>query len=623
MNTLAQGFALEGLRVEPLAGLVSGPGGREKLDPKVMDVLVHMAEHAGQVVLREELLGRLWPGAVVTDDALTRCFYELRRGLTRAGGDERYRSFLETVPKRGYRLNASVKPIEPQAPAPEPARPARRRGSLRAAGLSALALAAVALGVFLWRTSDKVEATVDTSPHSIAVLPFLDMSETHDQGYLSDGVTEEILNHLSQSDNLRVISRTSSFALRNEPLDVPQIAGRLGVAYVLEGSVRKAGDRVRITAQLIDASTNSHVWSRTFDRSVDDLFAVQDEIAVSVASAVGSTLGGDRSARHMPASVEAYERFLQGEFHYHRRSPDDVERAADYYRQAIALDPAYARAWAALAGAYSLIIGETDQTTTQALRKLQGEAAHKAVELDPDLAVAHARLAQYFFRIARFQDGREQLRIAVSLDPADPLVLGFSSTDAIWQGDYAKALELWRRISAKDPLSAISRGNLGYMLMLNDRLDEALAESQRAIELNPAAEATPRINVARILIMLGRFDEAVQEIQKLPEGNDREYLVALLHRAPGWRRQADAALKRLAALPRDIPGTIKLAEVYVDRGQQDAAFDLLDLEYRKLERDRAARPRALWYFQDEMRLSPYFRALHSDPRWAQVATIPN
>lgn len=195
MSTLAQGFALEALRVEPAAGLVSGAGGRESLDPKVMDVLVHMAEHAGQVVLRDDLLARLWPNAVVTDDALTRCFYELRRALAQASGDERYRALLETVPKRGYRLNASVKPLAMQAAVPEPAKPAGRRGTLRAAGASALALAAVAVGVILWRMPGEIAATAGAPPHAIAVLPFLDMSEAQDQGYLSDGVTEEILNH--------------------------------------------------------------------------------------------------------------------------------------------------------------------------------------------------------------------------------------------------------------------------------------------------------------------------------------------------------------------------------------------------------------------------------------------
>jgi tetratricopeptide (TPR) repeat protein len=342
-----------------------------------------------------------------------------------------------------------------------------------------------------------------------------------------------------------------------------------------------------------------------------------------VAAALQGTLAGSDMRQRTPASVEAYERFLQGEFHYNRRSAGDTGRATDYYRQAIALDPAYARAWAALSGAYSLEIGEMDETTTQSLRQLQGEAARKAVELDPGLAVAHARLGQFYYHVQQPAKGDEHLRIAASLDPNEPLVLGFTASRAIWNGDYAQALELWRRAAAQDPLSPTVRANLGYMLMLNDRLDEALAECRRALELNPTAGSMLRTDVARILIQLGRYDEAISATMQLPEGNDRDYLLALLHRAPDRQQDANAALERLSAGPRDVLNTIHLAEVYVDRGRRDEAFELLAARYREIDRDRAARPRARWYFQDELRLSPYLKALHGDPRWARLATIPD
>jgi TolB-like protein/DNA-binding winged helix-turn-helix (wHTH) protein len=286
MNALEKGFALEALQVEPLTGLVTGPGGRERLDPKVMDVLVQMAGHAGQVVLREELLARLWPNVVVTDDALTRCFCELRRELSRAAGDDHYRALIETVPKRGYRLNGEVRPVAGSVAVPRAAAPAPSRSHWATLGSAAL-LVAIAAGLDLWRSPELADIPADASGlRSIAVLPFLDMSAEGDQRYFSDGVTEEILSKLSQSRDLRVISRTSSFSLRNETLDVPSIAARLNVAYVLEGSVRRSGDRVRVTAQLIDASTNSHVWSQTYERAVGDPFAVQDEVATSVAMAL-------------------------------------------------------------------------------------------------------------------------------------------------------------------------------------------------------------------------------------------------------------------------------------------------------------------------------------------------
>lgn len=628
MNTLAHGFRLDALRVEPMAGLVSGPGGRERLDPKVMDVLLLMAERAGQVVLREELLARLWPNAVVTDDALTRCFYELRRCLVHAGGDERFRGLVETVPKRGYRLVGTVGSLEPPEATAEPAasrtEPAKRRKVLLAAGAAALVLAAIGAGALLWRPAgESGDPDARPAPHSIAVLPFVDMSVGTDHGYLADGTSEEILNHLSQSKRLRVISRTSSFALRDDDLDVPQIAQRLGVGYVLEGSVRRSEDRVRVTAQLIDAATNSHAWSRTYDRSVEDLFAVQDEIARSVAAAVGATLEGDLREPHVPASVEAYERFLQGEFHYNRRLPADLERAAEYYRQAIALDPAYARAWAALAGAYSLIIGEVDQPDTGELRRLQGEAARKAVELDPGLAIAHARLAQYYYHVQQREKGDEHMRQATDLDPRDPLVLGSAASRATWRDDFAEAVRLWREIVAIDPLSPTSRNNYAAHLHVTGQLPEALAEYRRALELSPHGSPNVLTGIASVLIGLGQYDEASLMIERLPAGNARDYALALLHRAPGRQKESDAALQRMIAGPTDVLATIRLADAYVERGRVDEAFDLLATRYQALERDRVARPRLRWYFQDELRRSPYFIGLRNHPRWASVAVIPD
>ena len=259
------------------------------------------------------------------------------------------------------------------------------------AGLGVL-IALLVADRFLDRTDAKVIAIGGQGKHaaladnSIAVLPFTDMSSEQDQQYFSDGISEELLNVLGQVRDLRVAGRTSSFAFKGQNKDLKEIGEILDVGYIVEGSIRKSGNKVRVTAQLVQANDGYRQWSSTYDRNLDDIFAVQDEIARSVAAAVGATLEGDLRAPHVPASVEAYERFLQGEFHYNRRLPADLERAAEYYRQAIALDPAYARAWAALAGAYSLIIGEMDQPDTGELRRLQGEAARKAVELDPGLA---------------------------------------------------------------------------------------------------------------------------------------------------------------------------------------------------------------------------------------------
>jgi len=620
-QALEQGFQLDGLQIEPQTGEVSGPGGREKLDRKVMDVLVLMAQHAGHVVSREELLAKLWPNAVVTDDALTRCFYELRRQLSHAGGDERYRLLLETLPKRGYRLNGTVTPLRPQTSAASPQRPKRRILAMAIAIPAAIVLVVIA-GQRLTRGPDESQTPPATAEsNSVAVLPFLDMSEDGDQGYFSNGVTEEILNRLSQSDNLRVIARTSSFSFRDESLDVPQIAARLNVAYVLEGSVRKSGGRLRITAQLIDASSNSHVWSNTYDRGLGDLFAVQDEIASSVATALQVTLARGKPGGQMPKSVDAYERFLQGKFFYDRRAPGDIERAVKYYEDAISIDPNYARAWAALAGAYSLLAWD-GQTPTKALQAKQGEAALKAVELDPNLGIAHARLAQYYFETLDYKKAKDHSRKAVALDPDDPMVLALTGGEASAREDIGEAIAMQHRIVAQDPLAAAQRTNLAVLLLADAQLDEAMAEFRRVLELNPDAGLDVHIEIVRIFVLQRRYDEALTAVARLPEGKYRDHGLALLYQAPGRLVEADVALKRLAAQPGDMMDSIRLAEVFAFRGMSEEAFASLQKKKDALERDKNLGLSWIWFFQHEMRVSPFLTPLHADPRWAPLMAEP-
>jgi len=632
MSALTHGFELEGLQVSPLTGEVSGPGGIAHLEPKVMAVLVLMAEHPGVVMVREDLVTRLWGAVVVTDDALTRCFYELRRQLSQAGGDDRYRDLIETLPKRGYRLKAAVTPRTDRptaAPSDVPAPPAVRRSRPWILAVAAAALAAIGVAVYFSRLPPVAEPPPNAAAvHSIVVLPFLDMSAEKDQGYFADGVAEEILNRLAQSRNLRVTARTSAFALRDQALDVPQIAERLDVDYVLEGSVRKSGPRVRITAQLIDARSDVHVWSKTYDGSLDDLFNLQDAIATAVAEALQATLGGDAARLQARPDVAAYEKYLHGRFFHHRRSPGDIERATALYREAVELDPQYARAWAELAGTYFLTRWHESGKPDEALRALHSEAAHRAVELDPELAVAQARLAQYYYITKQTEKGDEHMRRAVALDPNDPLVLGFRSSEATWRGDVGAAVDLWARIVAQDPLSPTNRGNYAFMLYANGQLEEALVEFRKALELNPADEAGTGMDIARILVLLGRHDEAWQIIAGMPQGNERDYALALLDRAPGRRAEADAALGRLLVATEAASGVdevelrVRLAEIDVLRGRHAEALEPLLAFRRKLEADRDRPQHDQWALVDELSISPLLEPLHEDPRWAELTALP-
>lgn len=622
-RALEEGFQLGTLMIDPRSGEAGGPGGREKLDPKVMDVLVMLAHRAGQVVPREDLLAQLWPNVVVTDEALSRCIYELRRQLSLAGGHERYKELIETIPKRGYRLAGDVT----IAPVLSSSRPAPRQ-KWHSLALGAAAVAAVTLATVLnlrtvYSPSDSRILPAAPVTASIAVLPFADMSEEHDLGYLSDGIAEEILNHLAQSNQLRVIARTSSFALRDQALDVAEIARKLDVTHVLEGSVRKVGDRVRVTAQLILASDSSHMWSNSFDRGLSDVFSVQEEIATSVARALRVSLGAGSPNEPMPASVAAHESFLRGRFFYYRRAPGDVERSVVYFKEALAIDPDYARAWAALAGAYSLLAWnglEVDQE----LQRLQGEAALRAVELDPRLAIAHIRLGQFYDGTIDRRKAEEHNRIARALDPDDPMVLGDMSTRAFEAGDIDRAIAIQREIVNRDPLNPVNRQNLAVKLLAGDQFDEALSEYQSVLELNPDAGPDVEIELVRIGILQGRDAEVHAAVTKMPAGKYRDHGLALLYRVPAHRVEADAALARLAAqqgattegIGADIMDEIRLAEVRAFRGMPEAAFHTLSEKKAALARKWGKESIVVWYFQYEAKVSPFLKRLHEDPRWS-------
>jgi TolB-like protein/DNA-binding winged helix-turn-helix (wHTH) protein len=608
-------FELGKVRIDCGSGAASGPGGTEKLDPKVMAVLVRLAARAGQVVAREDLISTIWPDVVVGDEVLSRCIYELRRQLVKAAGDEGFKDAIETLPKRGYRLRVPVAATSHARVHP----PRRHPGLLVAAFVIAVAVALV----ILWKPqATKKPARASAGMNSIAVLPFVDMSPGKDQAFLADGFAEEILNKLAQSKELRVIARTSSFAVRDATLDVADIARRLDVSHVLEGSVRKSGDTVRITAQLIAASDSSHVWSESYDRDVTYLLAVQTEIANAVARALAATLAPSPSPAGPGPSEEAYEKFLQGEFFYYRRGAGDIPRALGYYEEAVALDPGFARAWAALSGAYSLMAdpspgaGLSTPPGNISYRAKQRDAALKAVMLEPDLAVAHARLSMYFHLVGDVEKGDQHRDMARKLDPNDPFVLVHDVEHAVDRDDLGTAINIQRGIAARDPLSGIIRQNLAVLLLADGRFEEALAEFQKVQEIRPQGDSEISNEIAHVLILLRRFDEASAEAAKVQEGEPRDQVLALLFAATGRMPEADDTLARLVSADDEIFDSVRVAEVYAYRGLADEAFAALQRRSQDLVSAHGAQSHYGWYLRYEARLSPFLKTLHGDPRWA-------
>lgn len=622
---MESGFRLGPLTIDPRAGETTGPAGTEKLDPKVMGVLLVLADHAGQVVSRETLLARVWPGVVVTDEALSRCIYELRRQLGAAAGIEVGRGFIETLPKRGYRLNAEVLALQSPAPAQQPESPAPRHAGQRNTILAAAGVVVLLAAVAAYLLARQPGAPSSPSNRSIAVLPFVDLSERKDQGYFGDGIAEEILNRLAQSNEVRVIARTSSFALRDETLGIPAIARKLDVSHVLEGSVRKSGDRIRVTAQLVQGSDGAHLWSETFERHVSDVFGIQDEIASSVATAMRITLSGSAPRASPPANVSAYENYLQGEFFFYRRNPGDVQRSIGYFKQAIAADPGYASAWASLSGAYAFLAWEGVEVNRD-MQRLQEEAALRAVELDPRLAVAHVRLSGYYSETGQHAKSAEHLRIARQLDPEDSLVLAHEIEAALESGNFDEAIAIQRRVVTRDPLNRVSQQNLGVFLFYAGRLDEALEAFNAALVLAPDAGPDLEIELGRIHVQQGRDAEAYAEFMRLPPGRFQDQGLALLHRSPEHRALSDAAFARLTADPaagsesieEEIMSFVRLAEAQAFRGMNDAAFATLADKRRALRDGWGEASNVVWYFKHEVRISPFLKGLASDPRWTAV-----
>lgn len=609
-------------------GALVRDGAPVTLRPKAFDVLLYLLRHPQRLVSREELLAAAWPGVLVTDDSLTQCLIEIRKAL----GD-RERKIVRTVPRRGYLFDAAVsvgtaREVSGGALAGHPAEPARTRLPSRWT-LAALLVLAAAVGATWWRAGAHPEpAEAALSAHdppgmSIAVLPFVDMSPERDQEYLGDGIAEEILNLLAQVQGLTVIARTSSFSFKGEKADIGTIARRLNVAHVLEGSVRKAGERVRITAQLVDGGSGAHLWSQTFDERLHDIFATQDAIARSVAAVLQKRLLGtaeagplfDRGAAR-PVDEQAWELYLRGKYFYGRRMQGDVLRAQQNFEQALTTDPGFAAAWVALAAVYTVRtdpnMPEGEKLASAAAEPLVREALERALALDPGNPEALLRISGYSLREGNAERALSQVQQAMRTGRNHALVQAMLGGLALGIGDPHSAAELQRRAVTLDPVSTIHLNNLGHLMYAAGRLDEADLAFLRAAELNPETAAESLGTRVWIAIHKQDFTAAAKLAARLPPGLERDQAEAMLAFQSGERADADAALARLLQSP-EPAAAVSLVQVYAFRGEAGEAFRWIGRATDHLVSygDRWWSRHAFF----EFRASPFLRPLQGDPRW--------
>jgi TolB-like protein/Flp pilus assembly protein TadD len=440
---------------------------------------------------------------------------------------------------------------------------------------------------------------------SIAVLPFVNMSPDPDQEYFSDGLSEELLNVLARLPALRVISRTSSFQFKGEAEDVRDIAHKLNVAHVLEGSVRKSGQQIRITAQLVNGSDGSHEWSQTYDRNLGDVFRVQDEIAAEVAGVLEIMLAGSTlPSRAQPRSTEAYNLVLEARYFSDRRTQESLAMAIEHLERALALDPDYATAWAELARAYLTQsrsgFARPDESVEHARR-----AAEKALALDPNQAMAHAMLGRIWAgHDWDWEAGDRAAQRALALDPGNARILSNAGIAAMAIGRLDESISLQRRSIARDPLQDSSYANLAIPLLYAGQLGEADTVTRQAIELRPEAPLYRHL-LAKVLLLQGKIEQASEQNALEPDEGWRLAGEALIHHAAGHGAESEAALAALTSkFPADMP--FQIAEIEAYRGEIDSAFAWL-------ERARVQHDSGL----GELKNDPFLRKLEADPRYAR------
>src|SRR5438132_2477170 len=412
------------------------------------------------------------------------------------------------------------------------------------------------------------EAVTAVSEKSVAVLPLLNESGDPKDEYFSDGLSEELIAALAQINGLKVIGRSSSFRFKDRHEEPKAIGEKLGVSTLLEGTVRKQDDRVRIVAELINAADGIELWTRTFDRELKDIFAVQEEIARAVAESLKVTLLGsqDRPAqRGAPSNVEAHNAYLQGHFHFQRRNLEDYRKAVGYFDQAIQLDPDYALACAERSEAWTFI-GDLTGQREPAWSKARSDA-ERAVAIAPALAEARAALGWVrFFVDWKFTEGLSELKRAKEFSPSNPTANDLLARVILYLGRLDEAERQARHAVELDPLSVIAQGNLAWVLLFEGKLEGADAAARKAAELQPTSASSHRWQVV-VAVLRGDGATALREAQLEPDEGYRRFELALAQQIQGDRQAADAALADLIANGRDQLA-YQIAEVYAVRGEK-------------------------------------------------------
>jgi len=606
-------------------------GLRVRLQEQPFQVLAMLLEHPGDVVTREKLQKKLWPADTFVDfdHGLNKAINKLREALGDSAESPR---FVETVARRGYRFLAEVKvadavPVRSPELATQPHPAAEARDLRDIAGK--LAMPKHLLPPFVWKISVfvllllvaslvtwKLHSWRRPSPliRSLAVLPFESLSSDPSQDYFADGMTDELISDLGQISALRVISRTSVMSYKRARKPLPQIARELNVDAVVEGTVLRSGDQVRITAQLIEASADKHLWSQSYEGELQDTLALQNNVARAIADQIRISLNPQEQAALKNAKVvnpEAYVSYLKGRYFWNKRTADSLKVALAYFNQAIDEDPKYAQAYAGLADTYALL-GDWQyavMTPKEALPKAKA-AAIKALELDSTLGEAHNSLA---FCLDGFDwdldSAGKEFRRAIELNPGYATAHHWYAWHLSLLGRYEEAIAEMRKAENLDPLSLVINADLAELLVLAHSYDESIQQSRKTIEMDPNFGLAHN-HLAQAYLQKHMNEEAVVELQKAVQlSGGSPTCIANLARAyvaSGKRGEAEKLLSDLKK--RSNPShsfASEIAVIYVALGDPDQAITWLKRGYEER-------------FNPGVLLRPGFDPLRLDPRFEDL-----
>ena len=602
-----------------------------RLQEQPFQVLTMLLEHPGEVVTREELQKKLWPANTFVDfdHGLNKAINKIRDALGDSAESPR---FVETVARRGYRFLAEVKATDAVPPrdselvlSPHPtantqdgpdlaAKPATRKDHLSSLAwkilVPVLLILIAALVTWRFHFSTRPSASI----RSLAVLPLESLSADASQDYFADGMTDELIADLGQISALRVISRTSVMPYKRARKSLPQIARELNVDAIVEGTVLRSGDRVRITAQLIQATADKHLWAGSYEGDLRDTLALQNTVARSIAEQIRINLSPQEQVVLKSAKVvnpEAYEAYLKGRYFWNKRTGDSLKTAVDYFNQAIAKDPNYAQAYTGLADAYALL-GDWQYavlTPKEAFPKAKA-AAIKALELDSTLSEAHNSLAFCFDAFDwDFESAGKEFRRAIELNPGYATAHHWYAWHLSLTGQYDEAIAEMRKAKNLDPLSLIINSDLAELLVIAHFYDESMIQSRKTIEMDPNF-ALAHNQLAQAYLQKHMYDEAVAELQKAVElSKGSPTCVANLARAYAASGKTSDTVKLLSDLKnssnRGYSDASEIAVIYAALGDRDQAMNWLEKGFEER-------------FNPGVLSRPGFDPLRSDPRFQDL-----